>query len=114
MKTLFAILIGSSLAIGAAAQRVGTGAGPPPLPASAAPAPAQPALPTGATGSGAFSGTTSGVIGSGQAASALAAPFPVVVPAGTVPIYPDPIDPLGLLRTITPAPAPQPIPFQRR
>jgi hypothetical protein len=110
MKTLFAIVIGSSLALAATAQLQPPPpitSAPPPLNPNVAPAAPQPGLPTGASGASAF-GTTSGTV---TGRPAVSTPFPVVVPSGAFP--PEVFDPLELVnlgQMLQAAPSPQPSP----
>src|ERR1051325_1175253 len=113
MKTLFAIVIGSSLALAVTAQLQPpppiTSAPPPPNP-NVAPAAPQPGLPMGASGASAF-GTTSGNVTGASRRPALSTPFPVVVPSGAFP--PEVFDPLELVnlgQMLQAAPTPQPSP----
>jgi len=118
MKKPFAIVIGMSLALAAAAQRQTpppVTSAPPPLNPNVAPAAPQPGAATGATGGNAFPSTGSIVGGTGGVATST--PFPVVMPPGSHPVYPELLTPQDLVdfyRMIETTPNPELSPARGR
>lgn len=103
MRMLFAIGIGSALMMTAMAQQRTpppvTTAPPPAIP-NLAPAIPQPGVPTGAAGGIAlplFPDVPRVTLGSPPGNLSVSRPFPVVMPPGTYPIYPEPFDPLDVV-----------------
>jgi len=113
MKTLFALVIGSSLVLAATAQLQPPPpitSAPPPLNPNIAPALPQPGVAAGASGASAF-GATSGSVAGSVGRPAFSTPFPVVVPAGSFPpeVF-DPLELVDLYRVLQAAPSPAPVP----
>lgn len=116
MRVLFASAMGAALATMAAAQQRNpppiTTAPPPAVP-NVTPARPQPGVAIGASGSRAAQGRVGGVTRPPLPTNEIPAPFPVVVPPGTHPLYPEVFDPLAVIELLDAATAPQPPDYGR-